>query len=188
MSKKDEIIRAARETFAEKGFDGANMEEIAENAGVTKSLIYYHFKSKDDLLESITELFFEELGVLMADKKTRGVEEKYFGFLNENNDFIKILLVESLLTNKRNEHVFEIIERMMKYESEVTGKTQLLDAEASHSRWVAEFFTSVLPLALYSCYKDSWCRHFNVSQSRLKEDFFDAFQKTHGEYHKRHLD
>ena len=46
---RTEIIRAALELFLERGFAGASLSAIAEQAGVAKSLIHHHFGSKKEL-------------------------------------------------------------------------------------------------------------------------------------------
>jgi AcrR family transcriptional regulator len=46
------IRHAALEAFAELGYHGASMAEIARRAGVSKALIYQHVPSKEDLLRT----------------------------------------------------------------------------------------------------------------------------------------
>ncbi len=46
---REAILRAARETFAEKGFDGASIRTIAAGAGVDPALVHHYFGTKDDL-------------------------------------------------------------------------------------------------------------------------------------------
>jgi len=46
---KEQIARAATKIFALQGFDGASIREIADAAGVTKPVLYYYFKNKEDL-------------------------------------------------------------------------------------------------------------------------------------------
>ncbi len=48
-----QIIGAAEIEFAETGFDGAGMTAIAKRAGVSKSLLHYHFGSKEKLYECV---------------------------------------------------------------------------------------------------------------------------------------
>ena len=43
----------ALDLFTEKGFDGTSLREIAEQLGVTKAALYYHFASKDDILMAL---------------------------------------------------------------------------------------------------------------------------------------
>ncbi len=55
---RDRIKQAAAEVFAERGFDGARMQEIADCAGANKAMIYYYFDSKEALFTAIfTESF-----------------------------------------------------------------------------------------------------------------------------------
>lgn len=48
--KKAEILRSAATVFAEKGYHGTTMEEVAAKLLMTKGSMYYYFKNKDDLL------------------------------------------------------------------------------------------------------------------------------------------
>ncbi len=53
--KRRRIIDAAVEVFAEKGFFGAKVSEVAKRADVADGTIYLYFKSKDDILISLFE-------------------------------------------------------------------------------------------------------------------------------------
>lgn len=53
MNKKDNIIRAATILFAEKGFKETSMAEVSKLSGAAEGTIFYHFKTKDDILISI---------------------------------------------------------------------------------------------------------------------------------------
>jgi len=57
---REKILKVATKLFARKGFDGARVDEIAQKAGVNKALIYYYFKSKEEILEEIMKVFLEE--------------------------------------------------------------------------------------------------------------------------------
>ncbi len=58
---KQLILDAATAVFAEKGFDGARVDEIARRAGVNKALIYYYFESKDQIVEELMQGMIKEL-------------------------------------------------------------------------------------------------------------------------------
>ena len=47
---RDKIIDAANRLFYGEGIRAVSVDAIAENAGITKKTLYYHFKSKDDLV------------------------------------------------------------------------------------------------------------------------------------------
>src|SRR5215468_6404149 len=59
--KRDRILSAAMKVFAMKGFFGAKVSDIAEDAGVADGTIYLYFKSKDDLLISLFEAQMERV-------------------------------------------------------------------------------------------------------------------------------
>lgn len=59
--RKREILRAASEVFAALGYDLANMQLIAESAGVTKATLYAHFENKAQLFRAVIEYWMEEL-------------------------------------------------------------------------------------------------------------------------------
>ncbi|MEV4556753.1 helix-turn-helix domain-containing protein [Kitasatospora sp. NPDC049285] len=49
------IIDVALELFAEHGYEKTSLREIADRLGVTKAALYYHFKTKDDIVRGIVE-------------------------------------------------------------------------------------------------------------------------------------
>jgi AcrR family transcriptional regulator len=53
--RRDQIIDAAMQVFAQKGFTRATNKDIAHEAGITPGLIYYYFESKEALLKAIIE-------------------------------------------------------------------------------------------------------------------------------------
>ena len=52
---RQRILDSAIDNFAEKGFDGANMRTIANQAGVNKYMLYYHFEDKKTLFEQVLD-------------------------------------------------------------------------------------------------------------------------------------
>ncbi|MDP4533919.1 TetR/AcrR family transcriptional regulator [Marinobacter salarius] len=67
----DRLLASARENFALKGLDGARIEDIAREAGVTKQLVYHYYGSKASLfstvLEDVSTQIMEELIELDTD-------------------------------------------------------------------------------------------------------------------------
>src|SRR5215216_1142533 len=53
--KRDAILRAAIDVFAERGFFTAQVADVARAAGVAAGTVYLYFRGKDDLLISIFE-------------------------------------------------------------------------------------------------------------------------------------
>ena len=62
-----QLVSVAREVFAQRGFAGTSVDEIAERAGVSKPVIYDHFRSKDGLLAAVLTSLGLELGAKIAE-------------------------------------------------------------------------------------------------------------------------
>ena len=58
--KRDAILRAAIDVFAERGYFNAQVADVARAAGVAAGTVYLYFRSKDDLLVSIFERSMRE--------------------------------------------------------------------------------------------------------------------------------
>jgi AcrR family transcriptional regulator len=50
---KQRILDVALDLFTEQGYDGTSLRQIAEQLGVTKAALYYHFESKEDILMAL---------------------------------------------------------------------------------------------------------------------------------------
>lgn len=50
---EERILEAARTVFTNKGMAGARMQEVADEAGINKSLLHYYFRSKQKLFEGV---------------------------------------------------------------------------------------------------------------------------------------
>jgi AcrR family transcriptional regulator len=53
ITTEEKILIAARKVFIEKGWDGARMQEIADNAGINKALLHYYFRNKEQLFKRV---------------------------------------------------------------------------------------------------------------------------------------
>lgn len=59
--RREVIERAATQVFAERGYRGASIEEIARRSGISVPVVYDHFASKQDLHERLLERHYAEL-------------------------------------------------------------------------------------------------------------------------------
>jgi AcrR family transcriptional regulator len=55
LPTRDRIVAAASKLFYDEGIRGVSVDAVADKAGVTKRTLYYHFKSKDDLIAAYLE-------------------------------------------------------------------------------------------------------------------------------------
>jgi len=58
QNTEQRILDAAKEVFQQKGMTGARMQEIADKAGINKSLLHYYYRSKDKLFGKVFEIAF----------------------------------------------------------------------------------------------------------------------------------
>jgi TetR/AcrR family transcriptional regulator len=56
---EEKIFEAAHKVFTTKGFDGARMQEIAEEAGLNKALLHYYYRTKEKLFDAILSTVFK---------------------------------------------------------------------------------------------------------------------------------
>ncbi len=55
--RRNEILDAADELFSQKGFDGTSTNDILEKVGIARGTLYYHFKSKEDIMDALIERY-----------------------------------------------------------------------------------------------------------------------------------
>src|SRR5215472_12599849 len=65
------IQQVAVELFTEHGYEGTSLREIAERLDVTKAALYYHFKSKEDIVTSLVEDYSKQMDALIEWGRTQ---------------------------------------------------------------------------------------------------------------------
>ncbi|WP_376701230.1 TetR/AcrR family transcriptional regulator [Listeria booriae] len=122
--KKKKIVAAAIELFAERGFAATSTSEIAKRAGVAEGTIFRHYKTKKDLLTSITmPIMIESVAPFLARNFVAEVfEQEYpdfrtfltalvrnrFEFARENSSVVKIYMQELLYHDEMREQFSKI--------------------------------------------------------------------------------
>ncbi|MCI9887048.1 TetR/AcrR family transcriptional regulator [Micrococcales bacterium 31B] len=65
-STRERAMNIAMRNFTERGYDATSMREIAEELGVSKAALYYHFTSKEDIVRSLLDGYIADLNALDA--------------------------------------------------------------------------------------------------------------------------
>lgn len=75
---RERILRVAAEHFVDRGYEGVSMREIAEDCGITKAALYYHFDGKSALLTEIFNDYLEQLGAAIESSSAaqQGAEQQ----------------------------------------------------------------------------------------------------------------
>lgn len=63
---KSTLLRAAEVVFADKGLEGAKVEEITQRAGMSKGAFYLHFASKEEAFRQVLDAFFARCSALIS--------------------------------------------------------------------------------------------------------------------------
>lgn len=107
-ARREQLLRAARETFVAQGYHGTAMDDIAERAGISKPVLYQHFPSKLELYLALLE---EQINGLIQrirsalssttqnETRVAGAVTAYFDFVDSESESFR-LLFESDLRNE----------------------------------------------------------------------------------------
>jgi AcrR family transcriptional regulator len=71
QARREQIVQAATELFAERGYRGAAMDEVARRSGVSVPVLYEHFRSKQHLHRCLLERHFSELRAIWREHMVR---------------------------------------------------------------------------------------------------------------------
>jgi AcrR family transcriptional regulator len=190
---RERILTAAVKIFAERSYEGSRIDEIAREAQVPKSLIYYHFKSKEAILQVLIDNFIKEYMSLIAENAEEEHREKaqelpgrmkdiYYEFGMKNADLVRVILIDSLKKSNEKPVLFQIVEAIIAKEAEDMKNTDINVQE----RMVAEFFTSFMPNYAYLCFADSWTEYFKIERKQFDQLYLEVYEETHGAYHKNY--
>ena len=96
---RSRVQKVALELFAEQGYERTSLREIAERLGVTKAALYYHFKSKEDIVHSLTDDYFAEIDALLdwakdqppGDQTRLAMLDRYVGIVLSGSEVFHFL-------------------------------------------------------------------------------------------------
>lgn len=101
--RKNEILDVAGKLFGEKGYDATSTNDILKEIGIARGTLYYHFKSKEDILDALIERMTDSL---MA--KAREIAGK------KDVPVLQRLTLMMVALNVDNNLGYEIMEQMHK--------------------------------------------------------------------------
>ena len=111
--RREQLIEIARTVFSEKGFDGASVEEIAANAGVSKPVVYEHFGGKEGVYAVVVDREVRQLLGMMREALSAGsprllLEQAAFALLDyieQSSEGFRILVRDSPLGSSSGSYV-----------------------------------------------------------------------------------
>jgi len=142
-SRRRQLLEVALDTFATSGLDATTMEDIATTAGVTKPLLYQHFKSKRalflELLDDVVVRIVEALTA--AANAAPGPRQQvdagfsaYFHFVVHNENAVRLLLDSTL---PHDEELASAMRRVDDTFAQAIGPMINADIDQGHQRILA---------------------------------------------------
>ena len=113
--RREDILQASLHLFAEKGFHGTSMRDIAREAEITEGLIYHYFESKRDLFRAIIDEYsflplLRTLPELAEQLDLRALlivlARGFFDVLKQNTELARLLLQEVQVFPEEKEAFF----------------------------------------------------------------------------------
>lgn len=107
MTTEEKIFNAARIVFQKKGFSGARMQEIADQAGINKAMLHYCFKNKQLLFEAVFKNAFSQLAPQINEifnseetvfEKIKKFTHNYISFVIKN-PFLPAFVIQEMNNN-----------------------------------------------------------------------------------------
>ena len=119
QDSRDEILKAAMELFANRGFHETSMSEVAREARVSKALIFWHFKTKEELFVAVLNRLLEPYFIDFAEEASMDervqiekLVEAYLRFVRDNASSVRFFLAQMLhdqrLSESLNDQVLKL--------------------------------------------------------------------------------
>jgi AcrR family transcriptional regulator len=114
--RREQILDAAIEVFSKKGFDGANVADIATAAKLGKGTVYLYFKSKEAIFDAIIaeRTLVSQLDTLIVDGLTleeqlRAIAQRLLEFEHAHMPVLRLLVADANRFPEHAEHVYRDI-------------------------------------------------------------------------------
>lgn len=102
QQKEKLIVQSAIKLFSSRGYHATKMDDVAKKAKMSKGLIYFYFKNKEDLYMAVTKKAFEHLSTVFKDTATakdkKGIDlvfdliNNYLFFANEHRMYHEAIM------------------------------------------------------------------------------------------------
>ncbi len=185
-NSKYRILKAARKVFADKGYDGARVDEIAREAGINKAMLYYYFNSKENILREVI------MNISLTYKEDENNQFNISDLMGEdkeiNDEIQESTLDDALQSIKDNEQIFRIIltEFLKNTPSEIVGfnvldnilirtlddvKASGLIVEDNTEFMMKQLFFVIIPMFTFIALRDDWSEYYKINPEDLNKIF-----------------
>ena len=193
---RQKIVQAAIEEFADHGFDGSRVSNIAKRAGVSQSLIYYNFPSKEailnEILEEFSQSFIEHLSTTYPDdlEASDPVRLRETEFRNSliyilgKRKEISILLMQALRRgqdNKRMVTVWNEINKKVRAEI-LSQRGYQANRTQDLNQKVIDYFFIFIPYTMFGVLGDEWIHENGLNVEETNNTLIKVFKGIYDTY------
>jgi AcrR family transcriptional regulator len=153
--RREQLLDVGRSLFAERGFDGTSIEEIASRAGVSKPVVYEHFRSKEGLYAVVVDREMEHLldaitSALTVPAHPRVVLERaafaLLDYIEESTDGFRILVRDSPVAQSTGGFASLISDAASQVEHILADEFKARGFDAKHAPMYAQMLVGMVAL------------------------------------------
>lgn len=194
--KQVQILTAAEKLFADRGFDGTSVRDIADTAGVNLAMISYYFGSKEKLMEAMfnyrSQFFKLQLESMIQNKELEPLQkvelliDQYIEKLTSNQCFHRVMVREQMVNN--NGFIANQITQLKKKNQELVK--QLIQEGQKKGVFVKNIDVPLLMTTMTGTISQlittqHYYREVNDLQSLSEEEFMKLIKKKLSQHLKR---
>lgn len=196
---KDRILQISERLFSEKGYDGTSVEEISRLCNINKATVYYHFKSKEEILDSLMHSILREAKKMVdasiddmhgnpQKNSLRMYIERLLDFMAGKKQLVSIIIMESLKGSNKYDLLFRCADVIIGAREE--GMYEKLSEHGSFpfndkkEYLVYEFFTGFIPVIMFIVLQDKWSEYYECRKERMIDNFIQSFERSHMSVHR----
>lgn len=141
--RREQILQVALEVFAQQGYHGASMNDVADAAGVTKPVLYQHFDSKRDLYKALLDDVGTRLLTAISKATADATDGKsqtergfgaYFQWVHDDRDAFLLLFGSGA---QRDEEFNDAVRLVTAHVAEAIAPLIAVDIDIEHQRTIA---------------------------------------------------
>ena len=184
LTTEEKILAAAREVFHKRGFEGARMQEIADQAGINKSLLHYYFRNKENLFTAVfSEAVSTMIGTISSifmgpgqlEEKLEHFYDFHISFLQQNS-YLPWFIINGLY--ERPEQIRKMMSGSDFHPERILGQVvENLKKEGFEVEDPLQMFANILSLSIFPVVAQPMLSHFfNLSEMEM-EQFYEVRKK-----------
>lgn len=190
ISADKRILKAAEEVFAEKGYDGASVNEIAKRADISKTQIFYYFKSKKELFDELIKNHIKDgmnyrneiwknINPSSENDKTEAIVELAEA-LEKKTNIMRIGLIEAFKNSSDDLSLFKLMDPVIKdtFLKLKNKKVEKIEDDSDIEFIIKFLFKNMMPLYTFYILNDKFSDYYGIDREKSKKIFFKAAKES----------